>query len=613
MTNHISNPLIAFLSSYGPSSSSDSLCDENVRAAATQHAMQPIDTLAPRLKDVETALLTDGTNVILTGTAGDGKTYHIRHFFETHFPERAAEWPGETGVLAVPLADDRELRIIRDLSEISAEEKQNELPSFTAALMGNRPNTVYLVAANDGQLLKYFRDAASLGDMNAGRFAAVHQRLSEMLRSDQESRSDLQLQLLNLGRAADSTVDQIFDAVLNHPSWSVCDNCGGREPCPIRLNRALLLETADKPSPFRHRLRQSIRLAAANDQHVPIRQLLTLVVNIMLGDAKRPDSPLLTCTTAQLRANDNEYRYTNPYDNAVGLNLRPDRRSANRVFTVFEVFGIGFETNNLIDGLLVQNEPAELRDLLFADEKTYGTTLLEPLRRDYHRGNERDERSVKPFRAALESQRRRAFFRLPDGSAREMASPWQLTIFRHGGEYLRLINALECKEGREALDPVTRVLIRGLNRAYSGMMTVDENKLWLAGTVGKTDDPAGRVTTIDAIDRTSSTAFHLRIEFDLNRRHPLLRVAPPRYIQTALAMPALDLRPLLFEYLMRVANGSLPASFSRQCHQEIRHFALVTIAAIRRLQESDDDSEIEQVNVLSLGPHGEIQASPIGI
>ena len=55
------------------------------------------------------------------------------------------------------------------------------------------------------------------------------------------------------------------------------------------------------PSSFRIRLRESLRLAAANDQHVPIRQLLTLVVNIILGDAKNADRPLLDCATAKKR------------------------------------------------------------------------------------------------------------------------------------------------------------------------------------------------------------------------------------------------------------------------------------------------------------------------
>ncbi|CAN2532671.1 hypothetical+protein [Methylocapsa aurea] len=611
--HYIANPLTAFLSSYGPSSSSDALCDENAVAAARQSAMQPIDTVAPRLGDVEQAIFVDGTSVILTGTAGDGKTYHIRRFFETHFPDRLADWPGDDGIVTANLPDGRQLRIIRDLSEVSDEEKENELVAFTEALTKTASKRLYLVAANDGQLLKYFRDAASFSDDQCKQFSLVHERLAEMLRADEETRSDLRLKLINLSRVADSTIDQIFGAVLNHPAWSRCNDCGGKDVCPIRLNRSLLLETSEQQSPFRHRLRQGLRLAAANDQHVPIRQLLMLVVNILLGDARQPDAPLLTCATAQRRAVDNEYRYTNPYDNAAGMNLRPERRSANRVFAVFEVFGIGHETNNLIDTLLIENEPADRRSLLFDGEQTYGAALFEPLRREYHRGNARDDRSIRPFRSALESQRRRAFFRLPDDhSARDMHSPWQLTIFQYGGCYLRLIDALEITQKHEIVDPLLRLLIRGLNRAYTGMMTVDDNKLWLAGTVGKTDDPAGRVATIEAIDRANTTAFHTKIEFDLIKRRPLFRIAAPRMFRPVPAMPALDLKPLLFEYLMRVANGSLPASFSRQCHQEIRHFALVTIAAMRKLQQSADD-DLEQVNVLALGPHGEIQASQIGV
>ena len=77
-------------------------------------------------------------------------------------------------------------------------------------------------------------------------------------------------------------------------------------------------------------------------------------------------------------------------------------------------------------------------------------------------------------------------------------------------------------------------------------------------------------------------------------------------------MPRLDLRPLLFEYLMRVANGSLPASFSRQCHQEIRHYALDATAAIRAIHV-DEEPGPETVRMLSLGMQGEVQASRIEI
>ena len=48
-------------------------------------------------------------------------------------------------------------------------------------------------------------------------------------------------------------------------------------------------------------------------------------------------------------------------------------------------------------------------------------------------------------------------------------------------------------------------------------------------------------------------------------------------------MLSLDLRPILFEYLVRVANGSLPSSFSRQCHQETRRFATLLTQHVLRV------------------------------
>jgi hypothetical protein len=200
---------------------------------------------------------------------------------------------------------------------------------------------------------------------------------------------------------------------------------------------------------------------------------------------------------------------------------------------------------------------------------------------------------------------------LPDHPEHEAATPWRLTIFHHGGEYLKLLEALEANAGRDVIDPYTRQLVRGLNRALTGMMAADEDRLWLAGTIGKTDDPSGRVSTVDAIDRTSSAGLSVKLMRDLVTRRPTFGIVLPKFwAQTE--MPRLDLRPLLFEYLMRVANGSLPASFSRQCHQEIRHYALVATAAIRAIHV-DEEPGPETVRMLSLGTQGEVQASRIEI
>lgn len=611
--------LIDFLRTFGPVATSDSLCDENLKQAKFEVAS--IDTPAPRLEDLKAALLGDDpSNVILTGTAGDGKTYHIRKFFTDTFKEHAAAWPGEDGVLRQALPNGRDLRIIRDLSEISDSEKAAELASLSAALLGLDRQTVYLIAANDGQLLKYFRDGAARSGPDATHAQTLHQRLSEMLREEREQRSDLRLHLLNLSRTwSEEVVERIFNAVLNHPDWdTACSGCLALEegtPCPIRLNRSLL-QTSNGIEPiFRRRLKEALRLAAANDQHVPIRQLLTLIVNILLGSAAKPDEPLLDCVGAQTSAQAKLYANTNPYNNAVGLNLRAERRRANRVFSVFEVLAVGFETNNLIDSALVQHQPQDLYKALFADDLIYGKNLFEPLRTTYFMsggaGSGAADSAIRDFRLGLEAQRRRAFFRLPADGAREIAHPWRLSIFQHGGHYLNLQEALISGTRRDIIDLYTRQLLRGLNRSFSGMMTIDDERLWLAGTIGKTDDPAGRISTLEPIDRTSATSFNVKLALDPVSHRPCLRVMPPRMAQQE-TVSELVLRPLLFEYLMRVANGSLPSSFSRQCHQEIRHFALVTQTAIERLMPSDDEQP-QVVRVLALGSRGEVQAQPLEV
>lgn len=614
--------LVDFLRTFGPVATSDSLCDENLRQAQAAFGVAAIDTPAPRAEDLREAILGSArANVILTGTAGDGKTYHIRQFFMAEYKDRAAEWPGEDGVLSLPLPDGRELRIIRDLSEISESEKAAELAAFTAALLGETPERTYLVAANDGQLLKYFRDAAAQASPDAERAQVLHQRLSEMLREEREQRADLNLRLLNLSRTwSEAVVDAIFDAVLDHPDWDRdCANCPGMaapSPCPIRLNRSLLGNGTGGESVFRARIKEALRLAAANDQHIPIRQLLTLVVNIILGDATRPDDPLLDCTIARTRAQQGRYASSNPYNNAVGLNLRPERRRANRVFNVFEVVAVGFETNNLIDSALVQRQPAELYEALFEHDPTYGRDLFEKLRDAYLKSggpgaSTTSDAAIRDFRLGLEAQRRRAFFRLPSQNTRELARPWRLSIFHHGGDYLTLLDALTSGGSRETVDPYTRQLLRGLNRAFTGMMTIDDERLWLAGTIGKTDDAAGRVATLEPVDRTSATSFNVRLALDEVSRRPCLRVMPPR-MAPQIVVSELALRPLLFEYMMRVASGSLPSSFSRQCHQEIRHFALVTQTAVQQLMASDED-QTQVVRVLALGSRGEVHAQPLEV
>ena len=597
-----SSPLVSFLRTYGPSPQADVLSDENVRDALATFGVRPVDVPPPQLAAIVEALCGDSpTNVVLTGTAGDGKTYHIRQFLLGTLGLDPVLWPGDAAILEAALPDGTPLRVIRDLSELEDDEKEAELGAFIDCLTGQRSDVRYLVAANDGQLLRYFRQSAVAGALE------VHAQLASMLRSE-TTRGALDLMLLNLSRSwSGETVDAILDQVLEHPDWNEgCDACPGLNPdgpCPIRLNRSILRGDGGNGRVFRERLKEALRLGAANDSHVPVRYLIMLCVNILLGDGTVPDDPLLDCEQARTKAAKRTYGTCNPYENALGLNVPAARRSDNPVFAQLAALGLGDETNNALDETLSRGKPEAVSKEIFGAEPVYGEQLFEPARHAYYVAADRDK--AKDFRRAIATQRRRAFFRLAhrdDGPT----SPWRLTILHHAGLYLKTIEALGGQPDRALVDQVTRRLIKGLNRTLLGMMAEETERLWLASTIGRTDDTVGRIATVDAIAR-AARAESIRLEMDPGGRRPRLRISSR---SADGEVEPLDLRPLLFEYLLRVEEGSLPASFSRQCQQEARQFALIAAASFG---DEGEEQDLNNVHVLSLGASGVVDAKTLEV
>lgn len=614
------NPLVGFLRSYGPSALADSLCDEHVQSAVEQHGVRPIEIPAPRLDEIREALLGDTPrNVILTGTAGDGKTYHIRKFYLECLKGDRALWPGEDGILETTLPNGQKLRIIRDLSEVGDMLKGSEIKHVTRCLTGADPDTLYLMAANDGQLLKFWRDAMEAVQPGKDRdaFSNVHSSLAGMLHKDLTADPDsgLVLKLINLSRSTTAvTFDSVLDAILGHESWTACVQCSasrqGDGRCPILINRDLLLELPDGGycGNFRRRLRQALRVASANDQHVPIRQLFTLTVNIILGDsASTKGPPLMTCTKARSRASKRDYRVTNPFQNALGLNLKTSYRERYAVFAILDAFGIGQETNNALDGLLIDRRPESVYKGAFGRDVEHGEALFARSLDLYLKGAS----GVEPaeFGDRLRAQRRRLFFTLPDTPESSPLSPWRLTVFHFAGRYLTFCDALAGR-GDTNDDTAMRQIVKGLNRTLTGMMADDTERLWLARSIGKGDGGAGRMVTVPFIPRRGMGPFRLAAKLNENRQRPSLSVELSRGALDR--PPSLDLTPLLFEYLMRVAEGSLPSSFSRQCSQEIRHFAMNAADVVARYYQPDGEA-LSEVEILSVAGDGSITARQIGV
>ncbi|MBI2570979.1 MAG: ATP-binding protein [Candidatus Schekmanbacteria bacterium] len=599
------NPLVDFLRHYGPIAVKDNQYDERIGDAVAQYGVEPIIVPSARL---ETLLRNFRDpcpkNVILTGTAGDGKTFCCRQVFE-QLGGNSADWArGDKTISVVLPARAAELVIIKDLSGLTDADKQVHIPEVARAFRGEQSSRCYLIAANDGQLLATWR---------RGPDQPLFREIESMLVDEREEHGSLSLRMYNLSRGDDAGLfEALVEKIISHPDWRRCDACPAatgddRQPsCPILVNRQRL--DTGGPWQLRSRLRELIELVAANDQHLPIRQLLLLVVNVLLGDATLPN-PVLNCNRARRRAAESRYEATNPYGNVFGGNLNERERAQHLVFAVLLDLGVGRETESEVDDLLVFGEyeaPERFRRLVKEDER-FGDATYARERERYLNG---ERRQVSGFLRALEAQRRRLFFEASDGPQdQDRVNRWRLTAFRHAGEYLQFRKSLRGPAGGG--ERWSGLLTRGLNRTFSGMMIDTTSELYLAAAGG---DGRGRVARFLAreevpVGRPDRRPF-LLVEWREGRPHPQLTVLDDPRARRIIA--EIELRLTHFEYLMRVASGSLPASFSRQCYEDLQGFKLRLVEALERLDEelglkTGRDESCVELLALEINPSGSVE------
>jgi len=573
-----SNPLVDFLASYGPQASSNNLYDEFVVEAARRTGCAALQINQPLTVELVGLLQSASPRcVILTGTAGDGKTYTARKVAEALTGE-ARVWSNTQKIytLPKPLPSGRSALFIKDLSEINEAEKNRIFPEILASLTGASTD-VFVICVNDGHLLKFFRDRGE---------AELHDRIAEMLRTDAQDDPNGHFLLFNMSRQSHRhLVDQIVDGVVAHDGWGACEGCPALadkdNPCPIRCNRDILLRK--DPASMRARLKDMIRMAAADGRHLSIRQLILLTVNILLGDAKA-GSTLLTCQKAQRRAREDDYGSTNPFANAFGVNLTERERRQYGAFTVLSEFQVGFETNNVFDNGLLWGDDS------LPDCSWYGDRIFASVR-DMYRGD--PSRHSADFQRAIVNQRRRLFFSLDPQSAEVRAnqrrSPWNLSVFKHGADYVAMVDGL-LSTGMPQL--IARQLLRGLNRMMTGEMTISDDRLWITAPSGvymgseipllvqhAVHPRAGGISTMAFI----MSGNHSAGSSD-NGRPPAIRVVTRGRKDQAVE---LALRPTLVECLLRIADGALPASFSSECQREVERFQLQVATDVRQAFERD--------------------------
>lgn len=596
------NPLVDYLRTYGPLAASDSIYDEHVMRSAKANGVDPLDIGSSLLDEVVGELAGPSPrSIILTGTAGDGKTWHCRKAWLA-LGGGTADWDGSHGMATMPLPSGKNLVVVKDLSQFHDDHRQEAIcTGFVESVTGDT-DSVYLLAANDGQLLRFLRRFREGSEATANVEAAVRQ----MLEGDRRTHPGVRLVMHNLSRQHHSTLfGDIVEAVASHPGWEECSGCRLREEraCAILHN----LEAVAGTPGMHVRLGQLVQIAAANDMHLPVRHILVLVVNAFLGVSGRK-AAMMDCSTAHAIAAEGSHSTSNPYDNVVGLNLKAGE---NRDYLAFEMVrraGVGLETNNEIDSLLIDKEPAPLHAARVASDPIHGEALFESLRANYRKGTYDD---FAPLQRALETQRRRLFFVLPDTKGAAELDPWRLTVFRHGGEFISFCDDLAA--GRQSKHLKSRLVI-GLNRSYSGVMSEDSSSLWLTGPAANTQSRVGRILDCEiplGVDSKGEVCFDFSLEKQ-GLRPRMSVMARTGFRDPFAEIASHPLSPLLFEYLMRVERGSLPGSFSRQCFEELRQFRLRIMAKLHKMGLADGD-DLDGMKVVRLGDDGRLKAETLDV
>jgi hypothetical protein len=586
---------ISFLRQYGPIPRNDNMYDEVIQRSLKRKKLQPItfetEYLGELLENFRSA---SPKSIILTGTAGDGKTYCCREIWE-EFGGSVEDWQKDNKIHRLALGD-RQLIVIKDLSELTSEEKRSLLPQIAATITGKDTTTVYLIAANDGQLVEAWAEADQTAEIEA-----IRQEIEDLLVNDLREADGYQVKLYNLSRQSAAVLfPRILDAILSHPGWGDCNQCAYQsQGCPIWQNKQRL-EGAEDDKTTRERLTDLLALCELNQMHLPVRQLLLLVANILLGHPEARDR-LLNCRQIPSIISAGTTSSASLYRNIFGENLPERRRDSTEVFKVLRGFGIGTETSNQIDNILIFGADDPELQALYADlvlsDSFYGADLKYKAQQyAYLEGDA--ARGQEEFLTVLQAQRQRLFFTIP--SDRTDMQLWDLTVFHYAGEYLNeLYRALQ--DSKKVPKSISSRLVRGLNRIFTGLLVSNQDELILATSGSYSQARISRVYE-ESISVTRKRGESVSIELDKSRKKPSLVV----HLAADIAPIRLDLTLTRYEYLSRVAEGVLPSSFSQECYEDVLAFKTQVFKqlAIRQSLEGEADEEAMSIRLLEVNSAG---------
>ena len=444
------------------------------------------------------------------------------------------------------------LQVIKDIARNSLKRKQQENHKYTAQSIVSEHDmslghdydnttTIALIAANNGRILKTFSDYAllctqELKKLQKAKLSEAADNSSHVALNDLKQevlyeliklsksierhmilhkvfRSDF-MQLMPLSDCLDrAAVEEILTKVLNSEHWGKCQECNIRDKCPIFANRNAL----NSHNVIRH-FADLFELAKDDGMHFTVRNIMVVVCNAILGNLQKDNDRFYTCQKAEndVKRFFNNDRRSSPFDNLLGLNLNSKQfnlidldgdQKANDViealntppiFKQLESFGVGFNSNKIIDDFIVKaclypssDAAHKLNELIGISSDA--AQIKEKLKQSIDCAlNSADSDSTanselynEAMRSYIASMRRMLFFTADQNVDNAVnygsgVSSYSLTELKYAKAYLNFKNLvrhnIDLSNGDENTPPsVLEQLIDGLNRVFTSLSVMSSN------------------------------------------------------------------------------------------------------------------------------------------
>jgi hypothetical protein len=542
---------------------------------------------------------------VVTGTAGDGKTTML-HELVDELTEQKSDLT--QGIETFPMCEElggEELTFIYDLTAWKKTKNNEgkvlrkdlvEVLEKAAAYFAGRGGNPFIMAVNDGQLHEFSK--ALPKDCSEDLRAMFSEFLKLHGSAESKSKDYENIALINLAHIPSAELMKLcLEGLLERPEWSCLQ---------IEKSNALFNENSSIPSNFellktdlvKECLYSIAKIADGSGEHLPIRSITLLLVNILLG---HPDfSHQLVKPGAEAKKH---FALPSRHIGALHLNLfglnlttldggrlSESNRNKRAIFRFLNRLRIGEETNNDIDELLIfgkDDGDLSASYIKHIEKDPLGQRHPEVLKtiNTYIGGQLTTPEQILEFRNHLSQERKRIFIH-SDPNSVTSHSLWVSSIYHHAGEYLTdyfdPVSKGETVGEKQIID-----LASGLNRVWTGLFVEPQSEsLHFTAGLDMSTAPVSDILlkTLDITDEERP----LKVESQGVSGIPQIVITyKDRKFSFALTI-------LRFEFLRRVAKGALPTCFSNEVYTD---FLFLKQTALRTLKFPNSSTSMKMVKL----------------